>query len=585
MKKKCYDKLLDNEDSSIVTVSVDSICCCKNQDSLLDVENRPRKIDRELPKGIPEHLISTSSLENVLGSVVYGNHDKYTLSGEQLFRGVFKFLLPKLMRPASEPIGEVYDFTKEEFEKYFEKKNDLMIGFLTSYTPHWEANISMDEFEKFIDDLQTYHTMRMSNDCIKKSFFETFRHIHFKYRRNATRNGRFKYDVLPTSKLYSYNKDAFEEISIFLDRLIGKKGIFHNQGICNKLKTHFNKKLLSTHTQKPKKDVVSFIRPYFKTAWILQADSNQTNATLTDASIKRLVDHLIKKEVLNNKSIFVDCGSSYGSLLLNVINLCMKDRVMVKGYGIEYATLRHDQACKSILNCISGYDTELWVEDMNFNVELVNRDLLEYSKITKDNLKHDTNGNRIMFAFDKAFEGNLLVHIALLAVNSDDIDFFVTCRETFETKEHNIQLQTNSRIDENGICTGRTNKGFLHRDLLKYLGFNPHSVLKGTTMNGGNDSGGSFYIYDVRNCHRNVDRNFLSSLWENFLSEMGVTEEAMDVLITQWTKAEKRTQQPSCYPRTENDTVPHNDEIIKYYKHEVNNWFLQLESTLLHCEV
>ena len=66
---------------------------------------------------------------------------------------------------------------------------------------------------------------------------------------------------------------------------------------------------------------------------------------------------------------------------------------------------------------------------------------------------------------------------------------------------------------------------------------------------------------------------------------MGVTEEAMDVLITQWTKAEKRTQQPSCYPRTENDTVPHNDEIIKYYKHEVNNWFLQLESTLLHCEV
>ena len=165
MKKKCYDKLLDNEDSSIVTVSVDSICCCKNQDSLLDVENRPRKIDRELPKGIPEHLISTSSLENVLGSVVYGNHDKNTLSGEQLFRGVFKFLLPKLMRPASEPIGEVDDFTKEEFEKYFEKKNDLMIGFLTSYTPHWEANISMDEFEKFIDDLQTYHTMRMSNDC------------------------------------------------------------------------------------------------------------------------------------------------------------------------------------------------------------------------------------------------------------------------------------------------------------------------------------------------------------------------------------------------------------------------------------
>ena len=133
----------------------------------------------------------------------------------------------------------------------------------------------------------------------------------------------------------------------------------------------------------------------------------------------------------------------------------MKDRVMVKGYGIEYATLRHAQGCKSMLNCISGYDTELWVEDMNFNVELVNQDILEYSKITKDNLKHYTSGNRIMFAFDKAFEGNLLVHIALLAVNSDDIDFFVTCRETFETKEHNIQLQTNSRIDENGICTGK----------------------------------------------------------------------------------------------------------------------------------
>ena len=77
--------------------------------------------------------------------------------------------------------------------------------------------------------------------------------------------------------------------------------------------------------------------------------------------------------------------------------------------------------------------------------------------------------------FDKVFDGNLLTHLTLLAINSYDIDFFVTCKETFKSKKHKCRLETKSFVNANGEIGGVTWNGFFYRDLLDHMKFKHYS--------------------------------------------------------------------------------------------------------------
>ena len=89
---------------------------------------------------------------------------------------------------------------------------------------------------------------------------------------------------------------------------------------------------------KDKLGPVEMILKWFKAAWDLQADGDQTNATLCPASTKALTDHLVKEKILEEGQQICDLGSSYGSLLLNMVNYAS---INITGYGIEESRKRH----------------------------------------------------------------------------------------------------------------------------------------------------------------------------------------------------------------------------------------------------
>ena len=494
------------------------------------------------------------------------------LTGEELFHYVFNLISPMMMKPAPEPTGELYNFTEKKFQDFFENKPELMLCVLSSYSANRQIPRELIELEQYIAELPIYHTItteqiKLKESFIKESFFKTFQHTHFKYKATKTPNKRYCYDVVPTSKLLCCNADAFKCVSTFLDRM---SGIFKGNGFANKLKNLFDGQRLSKIKVDEKKDAISIIKSSFKTAWDHQADTYQTNATITGKSIRKLTDHMVEKKILLDNSLFLDCGSSYGSLLLNVVNICKDKNISIKGYGIEYAKIRHSLGCESMVKCIEG-STSQWISDMNFNVEIVHRNLLDYFRITKEGLNHDTNGSRIMFAFDKAFDGNLLIHLTLLAINSDDIDFFITCRETFESKKHKCHLETKSFVNENGKIGGVTRNGFFHRELLDHMKFKHHSKVSNVFMNGSNESAGTFHIYDIRHCHKTIDNNFLKELWTTFLSKNGISEEAMHLLYNQWERTQSKVFHPTSFPKSRNDITPSTRAILEYYKNECKN--------------
>ena len=500
------------------------------------------------------------------------NFEESSPQGEELVESFFQHISPFLMKPVQEPTGILYDFGKEEFKSYFEKHFELMTGMLSAYTPHWKVPVSVTELQAFIANKTTYHTNKCGYEVITRDFFGMFDETHFKFEQKGTPNGRYSIDVKATSKLYCYNDEFFLALDYFKESISGKKGMFEKQGCCTKLRTHFNPQdAVSTLKLKDKENAMDFISKHFKVCWDHQADTNQTNATLDDPSIIKIVNHMVNHEILKNGCVFLDCGSSYGSLLLHIVNLCKKQNVSIKGYGIEYAALRHNQGCKAMIRCMKDYMSTAWREDMDFNVENVNRNLLTYDKITNKDFNCVTGGSRIMFAFDRAFDGNLLTHIILVAVNSPDIDKFVTCRAYFETEQVQSRLATNSQRDEEGNYKGVTVKGFFHRKLLEHLGFVeccPETDV--LYMNDKKDKGGKFQFYKVEG-HETVDETFLDNLWKSFFKQNGMTEEAMNVLRDQWRGAEnKKTSQHSCFPNTVQSVAPSIEKVIQYYKEEEN---------------
>ena len=64
-----------------------------------------------------------------------------------------------------------------------------------------------------------------------------------------------------------------------------------------------------------------------------------TRASLCPSGTKKLTKHLVSEGVLQDGDQICDFGSSYGSLLLNIVNYSV---LKITGYGIEQARMRHD---------------------------------------------------------------------------------------------------------------------------------------------------------------------------------------------------------------------------------------------------
>ena len=137
-----------------------------------------------------------------------------------------------------------------------------------------------------------------SEENYHSDFFQSFTYEDFTYLFDL--NNDVTLQLFPTKRLSIFNEDLNEpSMADLFQKLAPISNLY------KKVKNGFvrNCKLLT-----PEK----YIRRSFWSNWELQADGDQTNATMQMSSIKTFADSL--KDIVKSNTMFLDCGSSYGSL-------------------------------------------------------------------------------------------------------------------------------------------------------------------------------------------------------------------------------------------------------------------------------
>ena len=167
----------------------------------------------------------------------------------------------------------------------------------------------------------------------------------------------------------AYNK--LKEMSGTLSQL------FSPRGKLTKIKTHCNLGHLKKHLRNSKTDVCDIVSRYFKLAWDHQADGGETNATITNGGICNIATELMENSLVSSGDMIVDCGSSYGSLLLSICNKVksMNPNIHLKGYGIEINDIRNELGSYCFLKLIDSLRNYDNMPLYTIDVRLEQRDL------------------------------------------------------------------------------------------------------------------------------------------------------------------------------------------------------------------
>ena len=171
----------------------------------------------------------------------------------------------------------------------------------------------------------------------QKFFFETFKYSDFKWTSNISPdnlNPQCKVMLHPTADLFTCDTAFFDLFRSEFDSL--QKDLTKN-GIWNIIRIRHDMKNLDILYNKMSEHPVIFITKLWKFAWDLQADGENTNATLTSQSIIKLSRFLLSSKTLKNGDAILDCGSSYGSLPLQLINaINVEDKnISVREFGMR----------------------------------------------------------------------------------------------------------------------------------------------------------------------------------------------------------------------------------------------------------
>ena len=103
-----------------------------------------------------------------------------------------------------------------------------------------------------------------------------------------------------------------------------------------------------------------------------------TRASLCPSGTKKLTKHLVSEGVLQDGDQICDFGSSYGSLVLNIVN---HSGLKITGYGIEQARMRHQLGCYCFADCIRQCQRMDYSPLHNFSVQLVCQDLRDITEL------------------------------------------------------------------------------------------------------------------------------------------------------------------------------------------------------------
>lgn len=440
--------------------------------------------------------------------------------------------------PELEPHQSHYcSFNDSSFVSYFRNKHELMQIILSSFSvaPFIDLKLKMSpvrQLENWLEEIHSHRAfhgnIKMTKAEVEEVFFSTFNWNHFIL-------GQTELELHPVG-LYTIN-EHFEED--WKKTKIGVKDKTFGT-LSNRFRSdRFYRYLTRLHECREPRNIHCFIEKYFRDAWKLQSDGDQTNATLVRKSLLDFAEFLSKYLVEEDR--IIDLGSSYGSLIWIVVATLNTKIKNVSGEGWEYGEQRHKLGLISTLRMLR--DTcEIAPEYrslLTYDVDLKWRNIMDWKSLGPS--------NSIAFCFDKAFPTALLLHVLFQIITSTKIRIFISCKEFFSKGKHRCSLYG---------CE------FKYGDLMRHLEryFVKKETLKNLHMRYNNESAGAFSVFEVVR-HTDVDGEFLDRLYTTFFENIGLDQRDMERIKDSWDRAKECHD----YPVSRNRSI---EKAIQFYEDE-----------------
>ena len=257
------------------------------------------------------------------------------------FEALRSLINQHILTPAQDPPQHAQCFeTAEDFNNFLRSCPQLKRDMLSGYVRKVPQLRNKDDVSNYLEERGSYRGKTFSDKEVNDAFEKAFNHTNFMWTKNDGDNNRYSRQIHATGDLYTVNLHFY---GIIKDLTQSLEKDFANGGIYNKMKARHDPRHLHVLNGKKIPPVSKFIWSSFAHAWQFQADGFQTNATLTPTSIQTLAKFMLEKKLIADGDGIFDCGSSYGSFLLSIVNeiMYLDNKMHVRGYGMEYARIRH----------------------------------------------------------------------------------------------------------------------------------------------------------------------------------------------------------------------------------------------------
>jgi hypothetical protein len=388
-----------------------------------------------------------------------------------------------------------------EFKDMVRQHKDQLeiIELLIKYLPDAKQKLlgNIEAFRKYIyNEKPSYHTQSYArNGNYEENFFQSFTYEDFTYSLNLEDDVPLQ--LFPTDRLSIFNEGLSNEPS--MDDLFKKLPIL--QKLHAKVKKGFvmERKLLTP---------TDYIRRLFLKSWELQADGHQMNATMQMSSIAMFTERLIEQGIVAEKTVFLDCGSSYGSFLW-FLSQHWKEVRNLKLLGIKYSDLRHVLGCHATYHMFrkAQSNTSRLDGELLTNVILQHRNLQTMSSFV--------GSPTIVFMFDKAFNWELCFHVLLCALATPSVMYLISCKGSFKIYANcGVTLRFNHLIE-------------------KTEGFEELFTISDLKMNGKGEAAGDFTIF--RRTNKMFNEASITSAIDGWLE--GCADTDKEKVLSCYTKA------------------------------------------------
>ena len=371
-------------------------------------------------------------------------------------------IVSKMMVPCTKKSGTMSFKEEQEFKDIVRKYTDPLdlIELLIKYLPYAmqqhfkEGNV--EEVRSYMfRQKECYHTVRYEEKGdYETDFFESFTYEDFTY----SLDDDVSLQLFPTERLSIFNEAINEQsMAAFLQNLP------NISSLRAKVKNGFvrERKLLN---------YVDYVRSFFLKIWDLQADGDQTNATMQPSSIKQFAEHLKSNNMVDSNTVFLDCGSSYGSLLW-LLSHYLEEHSNLKLLGIENSDKRHVLGCHTACHMLKKAKSKT----SRFQGKLLPNVILQHGDL--EEMSFFKGFPTIVFMFDKVFNWELSFHVLLCAIATPSVMYFISCKGSKKTTgKCGVEIKFNELVEKTEV-------------------FEVVDTIKGLKMNGKSEASGTFTVF------------------------------------------------------------------------------------------